>query len=92
MSSNTVRETMSSNTIRETALRELATDVLTAVARTFRAEMFRSCLTCAYFEGARSATDDQFKPPRCAKHCVNPPAFVIANGCVDYVDNDAVPF
>lgn len=62
-----------------------------------RVDLYRSCVTCSYFEGARNLNDDPVKQPRCAKHCANPPAFIIANGCDDYVDmdtgqDDDIPF
>lgn len=72
--------------LRETELKKL-------LANLKNVDLYRSCITCSYFEGARNINDDHSKQSRCAKHCGNPPSFIIANGCDDYVDySDDVPF
>lgn len=87
---------MSSKAIRPYMLGRLLDQIDVVMQRT---DLYRSCITCAYFEGARDLSDHPAKQPRCAKHCAHPPAFIIANGCDDYVDmvesgklNDDIPF
>lgn len=85
---------MSSKAVRPYMLGRLLDQIDVAVQRI---DLYRSCITCAYFEGARNLSDDPKKQPRCAKHCANPPACIIANGCDDYVDmcegkDDDIPF
>lgn len=87
---------MNSKAIRPHMLGRLLDQIDVVMQRT---DLYRSCITCAYFEGARNLSDNPSKQPRCAKHCGNPPACVIANGCDDYADmveskslDDDIPF
>lgn len=68
-------------TLRIEEMKGFGSDLIKFLSQYKAEEIFRTCITCTYFENEI-----------CTKAKARPPAFIIVRGCEKYLDLDSIPF